>query len=748
VRLRVVLILALAALAAAALPGVAGPDTGADRRAVREGAADVRCTGGALPGPVAAFGDRAFVVLTGRDGARRLPVLAGTRFEGGRAAAVGHGAFFNAENLQHPGNARLLLNLVSWLGGRPAARTRLGVVAGDAAALRAAGADATAVPVAELATRLPALDVVMLEQASLDGPAHAGLRQQVVGFVRRGGGLLVAGPAWGWLQLHPGQDLRRDQSGNLLLAPMGLALTDGTVPAEQLERGMVGEDDLLHAGKALDALRRHVEGGRRLAAPELSQAVQSLTLAVGAIPADEPRLSTPVRAFLTKHAPGDVVPTRARPVNAAVPLRRLKLVIENQDLAAAPADAARAHPAAADFPGAVLADAPRVSRVVRVDPSVPAWHSTGLYAAPGEVITVRVEGNAGPARRRLMLRIGSHTDTLWHLDSWERFPEIARRFPLTGPETRIASPFGGAVYVESVGPGRAGGPLQITVSGAVEAPYFVRGRTTPREWEAARAAPGPWAELVGNGIILSIPSAVVRNLRNPQAVMAYWDELSDLACDLYAQPRTRPRPERYCVDRQISAGYMHAGYPIMTGDDVAARFVDLAVLRGKSGDPVWGFYHELGHNFQKDEWTFDGTGEVTCNLLSLYGAEKLNGVLEGALEPVRPEVMRRKTRAHLDAGAPFDKWKEDPFLALIMYVQLRQEFGWEPFTRVFAEYRDLPAAERPKTDDERRDQWLVRMSKAVGRNLGPFFQRWGVPTSMAARRSVGDLPRWLPAELR
>ena len=35
-------------------------------------------------------------------------------------------------------------------------------------------------------------------------------------------------------------------------------------------------------------------------------------------------------------------------------------------------------------------------------------------------------------------------------------------------------------------------------------------------------------------------------------------------------------------------------------------------------------------------------------------------------------------------------------------------------------------------------------SEAVGRDLGPFFQRWGVPTSEAARAQLRDLEAWLP----
>jgi len=55
-------------------------------------------------------------------------------------------------------------------------------------------------------------------------------------------------------------------------------------------------------------------------------------------------------------------------------------------------------------------------------------------------------------------------------------------------------------------------------------------------------------------------------------------------------------------------------------------------------------------------------------------------------------------------------------------------------------------AERPKTDMDKHDQWMVRMSRAVGRDLGPFFEKWGVPTSEKARASIGGLPPWMPGD--
>ena len=167
---------------------------------------------------------------------------------------------------------------------------------------------------------------------------------------------------------------------------------------------------------------------------------------------------------------------------------------------------------------------------------------------------------------------------------------------------------------------------------------------------------------------------------------------------------------------------------------------DLPTLKTK-GD--WGLFHELGHNHQKPDWTFAGTGEVTNNLLPLYLLETLcnHAPIHGSFTLA---ARTKKEAKYVSGGADFTTWQNDPFLALIMYQQLRDEFGWQTFTKVFAEYRDLPGDQRPRTDMEKHDQWMVRFSRACARNLGPFFQRWGVPTSDAARQSIEGLAAWTP----
>jgi hypothetical protein len=357
---------------------------------------------------------------------------------------------------------------------------------------------------------------------------------------------------------------------------------------------------------------------------------------------------------------------------------------------------------------------------------------------------IRVQVPANAADKKLAIRIGCHSDALWHLDEWKRPPEISRRDPITQAQATAANPFGGLVYLEVPGDCPLG-VIMVTIGGAVEAPHFILGKTSVMEWKTkVRNAPAPWAELETKKIILSVPSEKIRQLDDPEALMKFWDQVLDAEADLATIPRDRKRPERIVPDVQISAGYMHSGYPIMTFLDKSVEH-SLSLAEMKQGS--WGHFHELGHNHQQGAWTFDGTTEVTCNLFSLYCMETLCGKPPGqGHDAMKPDAVDKRLRTYLSMSDKFAKWKSDPFLALIMYHQLRVGFGWETYKKIFAEYRDLPKADQPKTDEEKHDQWMVRFSRAAGKNLGPFFEAWGVPTSDSARTSIKDLPGWMPAD--
>ncbi len=679
---------------------------GADQAALRLGVAEVAAPG--LPGPVAVFGPRAFAVVVGRVGkGLSAPVVAASRLGQGKVVAFGHPSYLDKEALETADTGVLVLNAVHWLA-RPGRVLRVGVRNRPelAAFLRAHQVAVDSLDGAGWTARMGADAVVSCPLADLAPAETAALGR----YTRGGGGLLAAELGWGWLQLNPGKNLTQ-HGGDRLLRPAGLLWADGTLDRTSAQGYVAGipPGTVYNASTALDTVLAGVGDG-------MPQAVETTLLAL------------------------------QQPITQAQPLERLLLTLEVQRAMHLPTDQVRALPAAATFPGLVPDTAPRVTRTVVLDTSIPDWHSTGLYAAPGETITVTVPADA--ARLGLQVRIGAHTDPLWQLAKWERAPEITRAFPIRAADTPAANAFGGPVYVV-VPPGCKAGVVSVTIAHAVEAPLFVRGQTDLTQWrQTIRHAPAPWAELQGNSVILTLPSRVVRDLDDPEALMTLWDRILDGYADFAGIPRRRPRPERYCTDRQISAGYMHSGYPIMTGLDVASDFVSTHVIltNGDGKTKSWGFFHEMGHNHQQSDWTFDGTGEVTNNVFALYILDTICGVTAHTHPAIEPAARQARLQKYVDGGAKYDQWKSDPFLALTLYIELQQGFGWDTYKKVFAEYRRLPEGERPKTDQEKRDQWMVRFSRASGRNLGPFFQAWGVPTTPEARASVAGLAAWMPAD--
>ena len=691
----------------------------ADLAALTNGAKEIAAPG--APGNVVVFGPSAFAVVAGKEGKTAAsPVVAAARAGKGRVVAFGHTSYLDADILTQLDTGKFMDNAIAWAGS--AAKPTLVVPKSKplADALAKRGFTVAATPLAQLQPG----QVLLLSAHSLTA-ADVPL---IAKFIADGGGFITASTGWGWAQ--GGRSLANEFLGNQLLAPLGLVF-GGNMAGKTTAKGFAVEpvSPLAHAGKALDAAR----AGTKLAKDDLAQASTSLTAAAQSLPADDKSFLPKLKALRSQ--PGvNTAPTAKSPVKSDQLAARVLVSLDGRELESLPPTQLKAHPSAASFPGPVPADAKRESASVSVNPRVPGWHSTGLYAAPGEVVTVRVPASSTNAGWKI--RIGAHSDRLWHLDSWKRFPDVSRSYAVKAAETQVASAFGGLLFVETP-KASDGAEVKVEFAGAVRAPHYVHGKTTLAEWKELRAAPAPWGELETKKIVLSLPASVLRNLEDPVALMKVWDETLDLVADLAAIPKDRPRAERIVCDEQISAGYMHSGYPIMTWLDMPPRLVSEAHM--KKGD--WGIGHELGHNHQVGDWTFEGTGEVTCNLFTMYVIDRIGGT-KPANGRVGLPIVAEKFAKYTAGGKPdFAKWQADPFLALAMYVQLQHAFGWDSFKQVFGEYRALPAGERPKTA-ERIDQWMVRFSKTVNRNLGPFFQAWGLPVTDPALASIAKLPAW------
>ena len=724
-----------------------------DLDALLDGVAEIGAPG--VPGPLCVYGSEAFPVIVGRirgyssrvfpvnvhsDSIVHAPVVAAGRWQAGRIVALGHDGYFARATLESLDTGRLIVNALHWAAGGEPSGPRIGVVGAAELHtwLKESGHDV--VEASLTPNSLGTVDVVAVVMWNQSMPEIEALSA----FVRNGGGLVTAVTGWGWAQLHPDLDLINDYAGNRLLTPVGIQWANAWLARTSPEGYAVEPPpELSHTGTALDAIEAHAAGARTLTEPEIDQALGSLAFTSSCLPADDMLLAPRLHALVESDERGRRWPSAEQPIVKTDAVARLSVVLFMLEQSRSPPESVRAHPRAADFPGPVPDDAPRITRSITIDTAVPRWHSTGLYAAPGELVTVTVPAEVAEADG-FLVRVGAHSDRIWHRSEWTRMPEISHRFPISATKTLVANAFGGLIYVEVPADADLGSVI-VEIEGAVAAPLFVLGETDPGAWrDEISHASAPWAEIAGRNMIVTTDAREVRGLDDPTAMAETWDRVFDLSAELAAwSSPARSSPERFVVDRQISAGYMHAGYPLMAHLDQQANLVNTEHLRSECN---WGFYHEVGHNHQVGDWTFDGTLEVTVNLFTLYVYEFLCGIPVAKNDSGSAE-FRAEQMARYDFDNPnFEQLKREPFLALVMYEQMQQAFGWHAYREVFATYRALSDAERPKSDDEKRDQWLVRFARQVDRNLGPFFEAWGVPTSQAARDLIADLPVWLPPD--
>jgi Peptidase M60, enhancin and enhancin-like/N-terminal domain of M60-like peptidases len=655
---------------------------------------------GAMPGPVIAFGESAFGVSAGEQNGQPVTWIAGaTTLGGGRLLAVGHDGLFEPTRLKNPATEQFVRELVSWLAND---RSDVVDVIGPnpkrvITALRQWGfraAETTRAPTGRLC--------VVHADALDDNPA---LVDELTDALNNGRSVWVHSTPWGWEQITEG-DMRTDHGGNRLVQRFGLCFASDTVdlvPTRSLKQSPAE----LHAGQARDRLLRRGASDNDAAL---------VTVLLGGLHPENP-----FRAALASDF--DVAPheiTAQRPITQSNHRERIGARLWLDRATAAPAMVHQE-------------TAPTIEVVV--PPGTWGWVSTNREARPGEQIEV-VEldpSSRSTTDQEWHVRIGAQTDELWHLPSWSRFPAITTCAGANGTECGTKNPFGGIVYMDVAAPSERERRFQVT--GGMAAHRYVLGNTEANANWSKPVERNGYAEIEGKRFVLTVPSAAIVDLHDPTGMCNYFDAMLDTCADLAGINPIRGRKERYVCDVQISHGYLHAGYPMMGHLDMVPVWTSEKRLRAYDQNGSWAMFHETGHNHQDRAWTPSGTGEVTCNLFSLYCAERLHGITEqahGALAKARVQAAEHKRR-----GAPFATWKCEPFLALHTYRELVDTYGWDTLKAVIASYSDPSFGPRPTTDPERYDAWAVRYSRVTGHDLSGHFTGWGIPLSASAVSACG-----------
>ena len=579
--------------------------------------------------------------------------------------------------------------------------------------------------------QLDDIDVLLGEVTAIKNKQQA---DAIRAFLKDGHGWVTAGTGWGYEQIHGPDALQGKFPGQAILRDYGVPIASnycqGGGPMKV---------------KPADPLASSTLAMRFIEAADKDATIDDIKLASNSILGALPFMKPEDKAWLDKHLPAPAAAVTAR--NPRVrELGRVALRFDLDANADAPPAEVTTHPLAGNFPGTSDAAPTEASATVDFTDLQPRERfSTGLYAPPGQAVTISHDPELAGA---FDILVGAHSDTVFHKPKWDRAPRITRTFPMSDAgETVVANSFGGPIYLvakRDVDLAAFDGKttnLEADAVWAMPMYHWTAGAdhtSADSDWnESARHAPAPWAELRCDDLIITVPSEAVRKLESPSKVMAHWQAAMDASAALSPVRPNELMPMRIVNDMQISAGYMHAGYPIMTHLDVAENQFDLNWLRSD----CWGFYHEIGHNFQRPAWTWSGLGEVTCNLFTMYVLEE---VCDQSAEKAADRALG-KNQAKIDehlakvARGEASSWTSGPFLALAFYAQLRMEFGWQPIIDTFA---DLNAEPAEKGEQARIDKFFEAMCRHTDRDLSPYFAKWGIAVSDTSAAKFGDLEPW------
>jgi hypothetical protein len=412
------------------------------------------------------------------------------------------------------------------------------------------------------------------------------------------------------------------------------------------------------------------------------------------------------------------------------------------------------------FPGTVPIDAERVTQKLSIAVHVGSQgltdnltlvqyrlHSTRLYVPAGEKVTISL--NNADINSGLVARIGVHDDNLFNLNKFTRIPvSLIKNVNLLKKETEIFSPYGGLLLI-AIPDTCTLKKLTVTVKGAVRSPYFKLGETNEKEWIASiRNNPAPWAELATDNIVLTVPSYRIRKLDNPVKLMKFWDEVMNADADLAAMAKNRKHQERIIVDNDVAFGYMFATLDkmVVPDDQTCGWMLDEEYIRANG---FWGTFHELGHRHQY--WPFEdsATQEVTVNLYTMHVYDKVlhKGIYQHENLANRAMVFDKIITYMNSPNTGYEQWRNDPFLAVSMYIQIIDTFGWDPIKAINTTYRNTPADQFPKTVQQKMDFRFVTLCKATNSNLSRFFKVWRIPISDNARKQAESYKEWFPKEL-
>lgn len=399
-----------------------------------------------------------------------------------------------------------------------------------------------------------------------------------------------------------------------------------------------------------------------------------------------------------------------------------------------------------EFPGYIPADLPRVTTEVNITAQTAtinpgtafepkSWQSSGLYAVPGDTVTISVPTGING----LKYRIGGFTDIIPdNASSFKRYVNMDVEGELLPGENKVMSYFGGHLYFFYETSGNAT-PLQV--AGAVKSPDYIQGETDAAAWKQEIATTiMPWAELRSSKVILTLPVNILKTVDDPEILLNFYNDMLTSDFDQFYSV-TSTQPWRLRTDVQTSTGSdAMGGYPAIILKGIDSAVVRIAALE----DPnILKVCRSFAATYQPEGLGGKYFSDALLNVPyhQLFHRNQIwptaNTEFEGAIKSFVSSADPAKRYYDLTSAQQVG-----------MFIQLAQQYGWNIFPYITKEVRNNEA---PVHDQDKNDAIAMYATEYANQNLIPFFEAWGFTLSSYATNYMAQFPAittpfWTSAE--
>jgi len=367
-----------------------------------------------------------------------------------------------------------------------------------------------------------------------------------------------------------------------------------------------------------------------------------------------------------------------------------------------------------------------IKRIKKRDFTAARYRPTGLYAPPGDIITITIPDD-------LVGKIGVNVGQ----DNENKI----EFHPLRDSTQKIGSPYGGLIiiYLNDIDASTRKGVFDVTIDNAVQAPLFNFGTDTNKDWERMKHSASPWSVLrIPGRVQIYIQTVHVKREKNIVGVMDGVRKTFDVADNLIGiDGSVLPGEEQLHYDPTVGGGLR---WHICAGGGKSAVGAEdwENFLAGHSSIT----YHEMGHGFcysdlpgMGAQWTAEIVREYierVRNLTLLYNdAYSFEWPLSVLHRMVSFKTFNKNQRScvNADGTSHYSKgvsYKVDSYFNCwtTLYRLPLWEFGFDILRQVLTADSVSTAAYNSKTD-----RMADLYCKATKHNLIPMFNFFNIKVS-------------------